>query len=896
MILLFKKGSKFTGPSKSGEKSSIFPLINLPVYNEGEKVELNDFQWWSYTDKWNEWLEKNPRSWTAESEEIGEDLQKLAEEIFKGEDPYRKFFNFQAEKIISEGRMPSFSEFSKIYEQEGEEVQSTSEGRKNTKLVLAIDKMAKQGTFKKEMLIDELEIGKDYAVVVDFISEDGEPAPLSRQALKFRKFRETDKFALGYVNYSIPFGKLPEDPENFLEKIGEYTLNALKGAGIAAALYASVYVAGQAFLVWSLYKGSKNIYKNWNTVRKINQTLGRGNFWTKMKNFGLSAFKGRGTSSIVNAARINLPTGSSIVGTQAFGKSGQLLNLPQTKFVARGAVKRGLISKAASRKLIQAAATRGATTAAARGATTAATAAVAGSNPIGWIITAAYAAASGIQQTINWVSKKQAPRYSEVKSFASGKFSPGKVKTGNPITVCWTEDGGAGTWGGIAKALTLSKDDTRTTMDLVKLGNFKGKSVFMLMNVNSKSMDEVLKNNDIVLLVFENSKEFSRGAIDNDDLVFETIAIEDSEELAIATYFIGYSDWEDMSSEYKEAPDRSYFVPENAPEKYSFHMSGINVQGDLMDSNELEGAIADLLPIPGKTVSVSESLFLESETSESIPFAMNFGSFVNSVSEEEEEQIKFGPIDKEEEEKEGEDKKPPVEKKKEKEDNKQEEEKETSWEKEFSEINKGKNVSYDNPYSQIPLAVYEVEDIEFVDPKEKGQLPKFKYFIVALESLEAKKDEPIGVEVTSEDPVIEPRFGLAKFSPKEEEEKEPEEKPGEESGEEREEKTKKTTHKDISITSGATKTTIRDKEVDGGINIYDEFLTDEDKKKLALPNWKNVTYAQIRKNRDGEPQVVVLKNKFAKLGDRVRKIRKGQSGFDNAVDFIERIKSKVKYV
>jgi hypothetical protein len=66
MILLFKKGSSFTGPAKSGDKSSIFPIMNLPVYDDGEKVELNDFQWWSYTDKWNEWLKANPRAWTAE--------------------------------------------------------------------------------------------------------------------------------------------------------------------------------------------------------------------------------------------------------------------------------------------------------------------------------------------------------------------------------------------------------------------------------------------------------------------------------------------------------------------------------------------------------------------------------------------------------------------------------------------------------------------------------------------------------------------------------------------------------------------------------------------------------------------------------------------------------------
>jgi hypothetical protein len=742
--------------------------------------------------------------------------------------------------------------------------------------------------------IDDLEVGKDYAVVVDFTSEEGSPVPESRQALKFRKFRETDKFALASTNYSIPLGNFKDDaPSQLLEKVGEYSLNVLKGAGAAAALYAAVSVAGQAYMVWSLYKGSRNIYKNWGTIQRANQALGRANLWGKMKNFASTAFKGKGTSSIINAARINLPSGSSIVGNQAFGRSGQLLNLPQTKFVARGAVKRGLISRAASRKLIQAAATRAAGTAAGSAATGGA---VAASNPIGWIVAAAYAAAGAIQQTVNWVSSKQAPRYSEVKSFAYGKFSPGKIPTGKPITICWTEDGGAGTWGGIAKMLTLSKDDTRTTMDLVKLGNFQGESVFMLTKVNSKSMENILKNNEIVLVKFNNSDEFARGTLDNDDLVFETIAIEDTSELAIATYFIGYDEWENMVQEYNAAPDTPFFVPDQAPEKYPFNYTEgdrkYNVQGNLMNDSELKGInVGELIPIPGQSAGVSESFILESSLSEeSKPFAVNFENFVTYISEEDGEKIKFGPIGGGDPVVATKEEKPKEEASKEE----KEDDKLSNWEKKFAEINQGKKVDFNNPYQQVPLVIYEVEDIEFVNPEEKGDLPQFKYFIVALESLDAKDGDPIGVEVTSDDPVNEPTKGLAKFTPEKREE-EPEE-PGKPEESPDEDKTKTTTHKDVVIKTSATKTTIRDKEVEGGINIYDEFLTDEDKKKLALPKWKNITFAEIRRNKNGEPEVVVLRNKFAKLGDRIRKIRKGQSGFDNAVEFVERVESKVKYV
>jgi len=908
MILIFKKGSKFTGPSKSGDKSSIFPIINLPVYDKGESVELNDFQWWSYTDKWEQWLKSNPRSWTAESEENEEDFSKILEELFLENDPYKQFFDFQLDKIVNENRVASFTEFSQIFEQEGGSTEGNKQSKESIKLGFAINKLVKDGTFKKEMNIDELEIGSDYAVVVDFIDEEGNPSTPSRQALKLRKFRETNNLVLASTNFSIPLGKIPDEPNDFIDKVSEFAGNVVKGAGVGVALYAAVTVAGQAFMIWALYKGSRKIYKKWGIVQSTNQALGRGNLWSKMKNFASTAFKGKGASSITNAARINLPTGSSIVGTQAFGKSGQLLNLPQTKFVARGAVKRGLISKTASRKLIQAAAAR---QAAKGGATAAASGSVAAraTNPIGWILLAAQAVGSAAQQTYNWYSKKQAPRYSEVKNFAFGTFSPGKIPSGKPITICWTDDGGSGTWGGLLKAISFSKDDTRTTMDLVKLGNFKGRSVFVLLNVHSKSMGDVLKNNEIVMLSFDNNEEFKRGVLDNDDLSFGSIVIEDSSEFALASYFIGYSDWEKMEDSYREAPSSLFVVPEYAPENYSFNYSDkddvrINVQGNLMSKDELDSiSISDLLPIPGETVSVTESIFLESlDSNISIPFALNFEKFSSLKVDEQDDEEEIKPkslISPSSEEKKKEtETTEPADKKSE---TTEKEEEKSDWQKEFETLYKDKKAPAVSEYSQVPLAVYEVEGTEFVNPDEKGKLPEFKYFIVGLESLDAKDNEPIAVESTSDDAILEPRYGLEKFKPKEKS-KEDTDKPTDKTEpvgkkeDDTESSSKKTTHKDITIKTGATKTTIRDKELEGGINIYDEFVTDEDKKKLALSKWKNITSAEVRRNSNGEPVVVILKNKFAKLGDRVRKIRKGESGFENGVDFVERVESKIKYV
>jgi hypothetical protein len=75
-----------------------------------------------------------------------------------------------------------------------------------------------------------------------------------------------------------------------------------------------------------------------------------------------------------------------------------------------------------------------------------------------------------------------------------------------------------------------------------------------------------------------------------------------------------------------------------------------------------------------------------------------------------------------------------------------------------------------------------------------------------------------------------------------------------------------------------------------------DFLTPEDRKELGIENWKNVTKVQLVYNRDKEPIKVVLKNRKPGLfNDEVRRIRKGQAGFDAAVAYAKRIKDGIEY-
>jgi hypothetical protein len=73
-------------------------------------------------------------------------------------------------------------------------------------------------------------------------------------------------------------------------------------------------------------------------------------------------------------------------------------------------------------------------------------------------------------------------------------------------------------------------------------------------------------------------------------------------------------------------------------------------------------------------------------------------------------------------------------------------------------------------------------------------------------------------------------------------------------------------------------------------------LTPEQRKELGIENWKTVTKVTLVYDRDKKPTKVILRNKQAGiLGDRIRRIRKGQAGFEAAVKFAEEIKDRISY-
>jgi hypothetical protein len=242
-------------------------------------------------------------------------------------------------------------------------------------------------------------------------------------------------------------------------------------------------------------------------------------------------------------------------------------------------------------------------------------------------------------------------------------------------------------------------------------------------------------------------------------------------------------------------------------------------------------------------------------------------------------------------------------------DGKKEEEIIDQWVKDYtkdSNVAKGQEIQAKNaesPYGQVSMPVYKATEIQFVDPASKGQTPTFRYFIVGDESLDAEKEEAINVEVTSDDAVNAPRYGLATYVPPAPPEKEEEE--GEEGEEEIEpikpedlEKNPEfvTSREDVDVKQKKNSLVISDTETETeeDVNVLEEFVSEEDKKELGIKDWKNLTKMTIRYDSAKNPIKVILRNKFGG-SDKVRRIRKGEAGFDAAVKLIDKVKSGIKY-
>lgn len=882
MILAFKKGLEYKGTAGGADPKSeenIFPLMNIPLDAEGESMELNDFQWWSYSEKFKSWLRDNPRSWQAESSKPG---ATRAERILEGaanfSNPILDYVGEQITNVVTGKSVSSFSSF--INEADEEEDANKDVIRKFQKLTSAIQKLIDDGELKSDLKVEDFPEGKPQAVVVDFYDAGGTPVYTSRSALRITKKYDVGNLILADLDYTIPAGPV-EDTEDLMDK----TIEFAKDAGIALVGLGGTYLAltaiGGAFTTWQLAKTGYGIYK-WARPAKFASRVASGGGMSALKSFASRFIAGRGPAALANAGRVTLPSGAFVEGGLAYSTR------------ATGNV----LLRGAAAQSVKAAATRAAATTAAVGARAAAGSAGAGvaaaeaTNPIGWIMLAVQVAGSGINQLWNWYSDKQAPMYSEVSSFAYNSFSPKNIPIGKSIIVCWTSDGGASSaWDIFIDIVTMSKDDTRTTMELVKIGEKGGRSIFILLQVNSEMLQKVVSDNDLVLLSFDNSDKFEEDTFDNDDLEFNIIGINKIEDFTVGTSLVGYCDWTVLEREYGKAPDYPMYVPADAKENYLFNYSDaegkrVNVEGALLSASQVEDMdLAEVFPMPGagglSAATVSESLKSQI-LGESKVISFSEFSSLNEADPSEEtktptttgETPAAGEAPAEDKPKEEVVKDP-----------------EAEWETEMQGL--GEVVPMEaNEWGQIPVLIYKVTKKEYVDPNDLNIPGDYDFFVVDESSISPTDGQPISVEVTSLDPVNTPRYGFQEYvEPEEEVEADDEEVVDIEDVEDGE----TISSDDISIKNRKNSTIIRDKDPRGGINPLEKFGSDELRRDLGISDWDNITYAKIRYDRSDNPSRIILKNNLARVGDRKRTVKQGDLGFDSALKFAQDLEAGIKY-
>jgi hypothetical protein len=803
MIVFFPKDkSNFTD-------GQLLPLLEIPIGQEGQKVELNDFQWWAPTDKWEQWLKSNPREWKAESEHPA--FNGSVEEIF--------------ESLVESGEIDpqvvSFSEFSSLMEEEGKEesgseISDEEASKRFTKFVFAYNKLLKEGKIILNIEFGKLQANVEYALILDLQGENGQDVEQSRNAYKFKPLQSSSssKFVIGEIDETILTGKIPEGSSiaDTLIKTGKIIGRVALGGTLAIAGVAfGVKVASSLASRMRVAKVLGEVIPGMKTV----STLGKST-WYFVRTIG-------GAVPFIKGAITAYKTGFRGLEILKFGA--------ETANMARAAAGIGK-----------------------------------GSNPVGWVITGVMAG----QQLYNWFSDNQAPRYGEIEDEgvdAHDSFAPGSIPDGSEITVCWTQEAGqSGILAAIGNALVTN--DTRTTMNLLKIGNFKGKALFYLINIHSEMYDKMLKENPTIFIAFDQNSKFEHGVFDNDDIEMEMIIPPGGKDAGAAAFFHGYCKWDEMDQAYKSSDDEMLVVPENAPKEYSFYFKSgkssreVNVTGSLVENLKDAEKVKATFDVPeGKTEEAPKN---ESHKFEVFSFS-EFQKF--SINEE----IKIF------------------------------EEDEKSEDVEAAQAEAAK-VSLTEAQK---VAAYEVTKIEFADSSLEGQdLPDLKVFIVPTDYLEAEDNSSIKVDPVQNIIVKDPKRGSISIESEEAPEPVPvgvegvtgATGPDIEGGvpveiTPDEVKIKYQDNPDALNSIGIPDVTkIKDKDKDDNIKLLD-MITPEEKKDLDMEDWDYIKKVKIYKDgKTGEPIMIKFKSGGI-TGDRRRKIKADDANFDTALKVANRIQA-----
>ncbi len=855
-------------PNGKLKKGDPFPMIDLPVDIKGElykEFELDDYQWWAYSKSFNDWFKSSGRSWQASESsvntEVGELIEKWKSEKFEDGKPIMSFNDFLKESIQNE-----------IFEEgpdEGGDAPAgggTSAGtgitqEQQIKFLYAYNRLLKEGAIQEEFDTNtEFEPGSEKAFFISLDLDDKEEKALNIKALKL-KSREgfssgAGKLASGNEMYPGPV-EIPKDANsNYIVTVIQQDLSSLGGwaSGMLASwgIYSIAAGLGVPYLAYRVFNG----WKFSSAVAAIGQAGGPG----AAKSIADLFKGGRGVKK-----------GSGVFGR--IGKIGNFvfkdaLGLKQgykfaqnalAKSRGMGATLRALNTGKAFFKGIGAAGARAI-------------------HPVGWVL----AAVDAVGSLINWYSDNQAPTPSEAQEAFDAKleFSPTMVNVGESIVICWSQPDDTA-WGNVLSFLVSNMGETRTIMELTKiLDDEDGYSLFVLQSANSESLNQQIKGNLITLVGISNLTLLKQGIIDNDDFKGRICAVnknetdEEGDSIPVPFNFEGACNWETLVNAVNEADGVMFRSDPNAPETYEWNFE------------DMDG---DRINVIGKLVTDEDLANLTNEDIERIFYGgIDTGNAKRGSEKSEEEP---------EEEMEAE-----------------EEVNESMRVVRFDDYRNGKLYEDDSKEGDsvsdgftgpalMAIYVCDGKNSKAYASKEAGgkkRLPAFTNFSINADDYSAKPGDSIDVTTNSDEDIEDPKAGYAEYREGSEVERTPEiETPTDGTGEEGEDAVQagggKISAPDIIKKERKHSTVIKDKDVDGGINIAEEFLTSEDKNTLGIPNWDKITMIKARYDDNDEISKIILRNKDAQFMDKSRDYSPGDGdSFEIAKKLLKSAQSQLE--
>ena len=867
MIVLLAKGQKYA-------MGSDFPFLSIPLdMKDSTKESLEDYQWWAYSSDFQKWLKDNPRKWVSESDvssRYGSMTDIIAEHINS---------SLEWNESVELGRrVKSFSDYNIVLEEESGE----NDEAKIIKFHYAYNKLLAENKLEREFSVDAQNEGENKAVfLTNKDPQSGESITESLDAYKMSPISVDagSKIVLFRVSESKLTGPIADDitSDSVWEKAANNAIKYAAYIGTGVIAFAGLkYLGGSLALMWKL-----------KFLRGLKSTSAAAKRLAKIK----------------KAKRIRNLKG-------LFGGIVDLATLKNTRMAA-SSVSKGV--KLAKRAKSFGAGALGVTKAFLRGTTKGLSKSGAKFIPfVGEVLMAV----DLIGSTWNWYSGNQAPRYDEVDSFAKETFIPKEIQIGRPIIVCWSQPPS----GTLGTAISfIASNETRTTMELVKIAQTGSESVFILTQINSKEIQKQIAEYDLTLISFSNSDKFERGYIDNDDLDFHMLSVKNSS--AAMFKYQGSCPWEDLDKAFDESADTLLVSDPDAPEKYEFNFKDtenniINVAGRKVTTDELSKySSADMQRIFGLGGSNSAPS-VSKKTEESLGFEVysnliaessivGFDDFIrktgsvfedNEGGSEAEPDVPEDPLAPEVPAEPDVPADPEVPE-------------EPDVPEDVSEL------TPEQKSGPAKVCIYLVTSKDYANPELRGKykIGNFTNFAIDESDYNASDGESISVEANFDEELIDPKRGIYTYvKPKEDEESkinvitQPSEeddkeegktdKDGEETKKSDGEDEIKTSPDDVIIKDRKSSTIIRDRNFKDGVNLIDEVLTPREKEILKIENWKSISFAKEFRNNRGDVVEVKLRNRYASFGDKSRKyqIVDGES-FEVAKKFVQEVKDRIKY-